>query len=636
MAKKDINDPEIQKSINNIILQIQKRKVIPIIGYDLLLDEFEEDTSEDFLNRLIKMHAAAEMQTMKIKNEKTGYELINSYYHSLLDFEPFKQELSKTIQENRINLMLIPDSYRKLVCIKNLKFFINATFTNSLELALNSFRASGKNEIDIKDSYKVLNYQFSEPMDLSDPAPEKNFEITFSKPIIYNLFSTHDDERGAYVLTDTDYIELMYDLIRNTDGKFKNLLTYFKEGYLLFLGCNFPDWFFRFFIRLCVGEKNLTESSPITRKAVIDSLNNNDSSRSVFMGHYKIQTLDVDCNQLINEIYKKLLNEPGSPGLVGNKGIKKVFISYCRNDEQVANDIAVQFEERYIEYFKDNAVNNLLEGEGLSNKITEAIDNCLIFLVIISANIENSTPYIWLELQYAINTKKIIWPLFKEFVKPNISLPDDVLIDQTVLNNILTETNPLGIITEGESNKISESKIIQIKKKQILSRAPVNGNIYISYCKGDEQVALDIAAQFEDKFIDFILGKNELFRNNINNKMSDAIDKCSLFIPIVSRKITNSESTIWDEWNYAISMFGQAGNEKIWPAFKEFINPNNILLPAGYNITPEVTNKILNKNNTLGIFLQGEGNLIAAQQLIKIKDKQYLSRVSGDKQTKKD
>jgi len=54
--------------------------------------------------------------------------------------------------------------------------------------------------------------------------------------------------RLSDVLTDADYIELIYDLIQAKQNKCAKLLSYLKEGYLLFLGCNFPDWFFRFFI----------------------------------------------------------------------------------------------------------------------------------------------------------------------------------------------------------------------------------------------------------------------------------------------------------------------------------------------------------------------------------------------------
>lgn len=466
-----INDPAIQKSIDNIVEQIRAEKVIPIIGYDLLFNEFEDKNEADFLKRLIKLHAANDGQTLHTE-KKTGYELINDYYHSLPEVDPdtFKSQLSKTIQTERFNWNLVPESYRKLVSIKQFKLFINATFTNTMELALNNYRANGNNEQEIKDSYSILNYHSSQPDDLPEPAPPlQRFRVNLDKPIIYNLFGTHDEEPVDYVLTDGDYVELIYDLMVNKQDRFVNLLSYLNTGYLLFLGCNFPDWFFRFFIRICAGEK-LDYVSPIKRKAVIDSLilNKADESRSLFIGFYKIQTLDIDCNELVNEIYKKLSNNPGSQSLLSSRGNNNIFISYCRADEQVAKEIAAQFDEKYIEYFLDSS--DLQTGDSLNNKITDAIDRCCIFLPVVSANVQGASPYVWKEWKYASDNKKEIWPFFKNFVDPTMLLRDDYGVTAELRNKILDKNTVLGIVPGEGNNTISEIKLSDIKKKQFYSR----------------------------------------------------------------------------------------------------------------------------------------------------------------------
>ena len=118
------------KNIEIIVDQIKNEKVIPIIGYDLLFNEFDEKADRDFLLNLIKLHAQRDGQTLKTSN-LSGYEAINDYYHSLSDPDPdtFKSQISKTIQEERINWKLIPESLRKLASIKYFKLFINATIT---------------------------------------------------------------------------------------------------------------------------------------------------------------------------------------------------------------------------------------------------------------------------------------------------------------------------------------------------------------------------------------------------------------------------------------------------------------------------------------------------------------------------
>ena len=461
------DSPEI-KSIQDIVDQIEIGNVIPILGYDLLLEDIFDGSQDDFLKRLIKIHAGNNLLALEEEKELSGYELINAYYHSLPNTGVFKRQLSRTIQEERFNLNLTPDSLRKLVDIKHFKLFINATITNSLELAMNTHRAVGNNVNEIKSSYQVYKYHPTEPTDLPEEAPSR-FQMDKLGPTIYNLFGIHDDQGYEYVLTDADYIELIYDLILNSNQKFKNILSYLKQGNLLFLGCNFPDWFFRFFIRVCVSDR-LDLVSPIKGKSVIDSLA--DPSRSVFIGLYKIHTLNVNCNELIDAIYQKLQQEPGTPGLFGDSGNNSVFISYCRADEKVAGDIGKQFNDKYIDYFLDK--NNLRLGDSLSGKITEAIDRACFFMPIVSDNITVSVSYIWKEWKYAVDTGKNIIPVFKNFVDIGMLDKQEFPISIELREKILNKNNTLGIIPEGENNILPEKALKDIKLKQYLSR--VSGN----------------------------------------------------------------------------------------------------------------------------------------------------------------
>lgn len=466
-------DPITRRSIDAIILQIRTGKVIPVIGYELLTDGItSSDTNDnDFLKYLIKIHAErVDVGNVNTTADKTGYEIINDYYHKLSDNkEAFKIQFSDTIQVKRSHWPLTYSSFRKLSSIKNFQLFINATFLNSLEVALNQMCGVGTNEDEIKSSYSVLNYRSFNPEDLPERAAEgKGFHINFPKPIIYNLFGTHNDPRGDYVLTDADYIELIYDLMVNKQGLFTNLLSYLKEGFLLFLGCSFPDWFFRFFIRICVGDR-LDTVSPIKRKAVIDSLNGLDASRTVFINHYGIQKLDIDCNVLIDEIYKAFSNVPGKPDLHPDRFNNNIFISYCRKDEKTAADMASQFNENYIEYFLDN--HEMETGSFLDRTIQEAIERCCIFLPIVSNNLSSGTAYFCKEWNYAIDKGKIIIPVFKEFVDQNMFLPCNP--HTNIRQMILNKDAILGIKLSPD-NKISDDDLKIIKERQYKCKASSN------------------------------------------------------------------------------------------------------------------------------------------------------------------
>ena len=460
-------DPNIQRSVDEIVFQIKLGKVIPIIGYDFFYNEFENNAEKDFLKALIKIHTEDKDLESKFSdingdNTLSGYELINEYYHQLQDKDTFKLRLSETIKDQRFNWNLVTESYRKVVSIKHFQFFINATFLNGLELAFNTIRASGKDQSTINSSYQILNYKSYNPDVLAEAAPAgRAFQISPPKPIIYNLFGTHDDPHGDYVLTDADYIELIYDLMVNKRGDFTNFLSYLNEGYILFLGCNFPDWFFRFFIRICVDNR-LDAVSPIKRKAVIDSLNSIDKSRSVFINHYGIQKMDIDCNTLVNEIYNSFLSVPGTPDLLKDKFNNNVFISYCRKDYDTAKSIETQLKANYIECFIDE--NHLETGSVLDGTIKEAIDKCCVLLAVVSNNLSTATEYFCKEWNYAIDSGRTIIPVFKDFVEQSMFLPcaePSANIRQTILNKDYALGIKLGV-----DNLISVNDLRTIKEKQ--------------------------------------------------------------------------------------------------------------------------------------------------------------------------
>jgi len=460
---------EQRAAIKRLISHIRTGRVIPIIGYDLLFYEYENFVPEnDLLEALLKIHVKKANFDKDLheafKDARTGNELIDAYYHSL-SFDQkmnFKVELSNTIEEQRLSLKVIPESLKKLVSIKFFKLFINATIINSVELALNAYRAEATEQERIKSSYQVFTNNVNAPEDLPDPAPS-NFFMNLKLPTIYNLFGIHNSEGNEYIITDADYVELIFSLIKDdTRTRFQNLLSFLNGGYLLFLGCNFPDWFFRFFIRICVNDR-LDVTNKVQLKSVIDNLNTLDQTRSVFIGQYGIQKIDVNSNVLIDEIYKSFYQEPGRPNLVQDRENNKVFISYCKKDAAAATSIAEQFVERFISHFID--YKELETGMSLTDTIRHEIDNACIVLALVSYNLQSCSDYFCLEWAYALHKEKKIWPVFIDFVdSTKIFLPcgDDKLSE--IRDKILNTKNPLGIVLDAEK-KIPEKQLNDLQRE---------------------------------------------------------------------------------------------------------------------------------------------------------------------------
>jgi len=459
---------EQNSAIDQIATAIQRGKVIPIVGYDLLHYDFESISAEDdFLKGLLKAHSKIDDLNAAFPGAKTGNDFINAYYHQLPipKQDNFKSDISNTIAAQRLNLKVIPESLKKLVSIKQFNLFINATFTNSLELALSTYRIVESDAFKIKDAYVVANYHAAIPQDIPEPAPE-SFHIHLPKPVIYNLFGTHDSQDNEYVLTDADYIELIYDLIEKKKVKFGNLFSYLKDGYLLFLGCNFPDWFFRLFVRFCIGDRVDMSKEATSRKAVIDSLVTLDTSRTIFINDYGIQKVDLDCKILVNEIYRRFETMSGGQYLVPKIENNKVFLSYCKADYEVVSGISKQLSSKYIDHFID--ANEFASGMDLHDTIKKEIDNACVVLAFVSNHLSVASDYFCLEWAYALRKGKTIWPVFIDFVdSASLMLPcKDKDMVPMIRENILNRYNILGIkLTEDnkipeapENNKLNEIK----------------------------------------------------------------------------------------------------------------------------------------------------------------------------------
>src|SRR5205809_819901 len=123
-VKTTISDKDLQGIIDDIKLE----QVIPVIGYELLTNEFDtQNADSDFLKQLMKLVTNDEHIAEKFPNARTGYELINAYYHMALDNDEkkrFKMKVSDVIRKNRLNWSLIPENYRKLVSINKFKLYI--------------------------------------------------------------------------------------------------------------------------------------------------------------------------------------------------------------------------------------------------------------------------------------------------------------------------------------------------------------------------------------------------------------------------------------------------------------------------------------------------------------------------------
>src|ERR1700722_15359110 len=122
------------KPFQDLCAAIEVNNVIPIIGFDLFNSAFENENA-GILTFLAEQYNGALCRELRKKhNFVNGYDLINGIYHTLNKNAKiaFAKNISDIIVRLRTDIDLVPPCFEQLARIKGFRFYINATFLNSL------------------------------------------------------------------------------------------------------------------------------------------------------------------------------------------------------------------------------------------------------------------------------------------------------------------------------------------------------------------------------------------------------------------------------------------------------------------------------------------------------------------------
>jgi len=393
-----------EKSFTDLCSIIEINNVIPIIGFDLFNSVFD-DQGSDLLTSLAEAYDPEACKQLRSKTDfKNGYDLINSLYHQLPKNKKivFAKNISDIIVKLRTGIELVPNCFEQLARIKGFRLYINATFLNSLELAINTFKVE-KSANKAQPNYEIINYHPRHLKDISYDATTNDFStLNFEKPTIYNMLGTHDVSEGEYVLTDVHYMELLVKMISNKDQSFSNLKAALKDASLLFIGCDFPDWILRFFLRFCIDTK-MDSKEDLERNYIIEQLPD-ESSKAYLINNYGITKFKIKPNEFVAALYTTL-RKRNINNIEKSFYNNHVFISYNHDDKPIAEMIKDQLEEKFIDCWFDIT---LEAGDDLSPTIKKALDDSCSVIIVLTNNV-NKQPgmrrYYKKEWNHVMSTK---------------------------------------------------------------------------------------------------------------------------------------------------------------------------------------------------------------------------------------
>ena len=271
----------------------------------------------------------------------------------------------------------IPEPLKKLADIRSFDLFLSTTFDPLLAQAIDAVRFDGA------EGTEVLAFSPRERIDV--PGDLEHLE----QPIVYHLLGRLSAVQD-YVVTEEDALEFVHSL--QASGLPPNLSSALDERTLLIIGCSFPAWLVRFFLRASRRHRLLLARGKTD--FVVDARAGQDASLVRFLQAFKTRTQLFRCADpvaFVHELHRRwqeraaqhaapVADAPAVESQAMSDGA--VFVSYASEDRAAAQGIVRALDEAGMDVWFDRQ--RLGAGDAYESKIKRNIERCSLFLPLLS------------------------------------------------------------------------------------------------------------------------------------------------------------------------------------------------------------------------------------------------------------
>ncbi len=405
-----MRDKNTERFWQQLLSFIEDGRVIPIVGPELLLMEINGEMTQ--LYSYLAEQLAKRLH-ISIEPEDTLNTVACRYLAEGGQREDIYPELKRAMP--MLSEIRLPEALFRLAEIKPLNLFVTTSFDPLLAHILNQVRYGGK------ENTQVIEFSPGSNHDLP-VAAEK-----LDRATVFHLFGKLTAV-PEYAITDEDVLEFIHTL-QSRASRPERLFDALIKQSLIIVGCSFSDWLSRFFVRIGKKER-LIVSGGKTDFLVSDQLQN-ENNLTEFLRNYSQRTKVFPMTSIafVNELHRRWMalhpptTQMTSKVHIADSGADKmqagaVFLSYASEDQSAAKLIRDALELTGIDVWFDKHSGTLRAGEDFEAKIKHNIDQCSLFIPIISQN--TLTPerrFFRVEWNYAQEVAKL-FPDNKRFVMP--------------------------------------------------------------------------------------------------------------------------------------------------------------------------------------------------------------------------
>ena len=372
----------------DLLYHVESGQVIPVIGEDLALVEYEgrQVNAYHLLAEKLQLQESQGADPIMLSDEHLTIRDVVAKYYSLRSSPslaaPKIYELFNTLS------IPIPKSLIELSSISAFKLFFTTSFDPWMEAALKETR--GLEPVSLSFTLEKNSKNITKEHVKAHMGPNPN-------PMVFHLFGRISAQYKDYAITEEDLLEFLHKFQTTPP---KNLGDLLVNHSILFIGNSLADWLARFLIR-SLRKKRLsdTEAGGCRVFIVDDQLRRNESTRP-FFSHFSSNKIHILPNDTATCFVSELLRRCKERGLAisvpgsHNFEIRElelpksdVFISYASEDKDMALKLSRQLKGFGISAWLDKE--NLRIGDKWWPAITKAIDNCAVFMPVISNNANN-------------------------------------------------------------------------------------------------------------------------------------------------------------------------------------------------------------------------------------------------------
>jgi hypothetical protein len=356
-----------------LMLYMRERQVVPVIGPEavtvtsagraMTLDSYVAERLRETLmldaSGLSAGYTLSDVASVFVRQQRGDRRRLWIEILSILEEQPIQPS----------------EALLRLVAIEELSLFVTTTFDPLLARALAQVRG-GWRETDV--------YAYSLRSQVADL--DEDWLVT-RRPVVYHLFG-RVSASGDYVVSDEDRLEFIHAL-QSESRQPRLLFDQLRDSHLLLIGCSFPDWLTRFFLRTLRRERLGIDRDRY--EAVADDRTNTDRTLALFLQDCRVQVYQGGgTSAFIAELASRLSSQPRiveeqHPRPASPKDLPNaVFLSYANEDRERVERIRDAFASAGIQVWFDQGA--LEPGDEYKAVIREAIEKCTFFFPCLSAN----------------------------------------------------------------------------------------------------------------------------------------------------------------------------------------------------------------------------------------------------------